>query len=211
MTKRMLENKAKKIPSMNWQTLKNRLREYASKVESGQSIVEVGTWLGACTAHMMLGILDSGNDVNIHMYDRFITYQSQVAKAAAEGVELQEGKEYLTLVKSNIDLFEVPYFVNMGNNKTSTYDGKRKIGLFVDDASKKRDAFQHSINTFQPHFIPGKTIVALLDYWYFEKKPSKGYECQFNYMNKNERYEYIGRIENEDGQKSSEAFFLFKG
>lgn len=212
MTIKTLERKAKLIPSMNWQTVKDKLREYASKVENGQSIVEVGTWLGACTASMMIGIRDSGNAVEIHMYDSFTTQFSQVEKASNQGIILHSGKSYLEKVNEFLDPFEVKYIPHKGDNRNCIYDSKKKIGLFVDDASKKNPTFKHTMATFSPYFIPGKTIVALLDYWYFEKKPGKGYECQSLFMEANKaHYEYLYRIENADGAQSSEAFFLFKG
>jgi hypothetical protein len=208
-----LEKKAAAIPSMNWQTVKDKLREYAQQVEDGQVVVEVGTWLGACTAAMMLGLKESGKtNVAIHMYDRFKTYLSQVEKAEKFGVVLENNKSYFALVEKYLKPFEVPFIMHQGDIKKAKYDGKCKIGLFVDDASKKKEAFLHTMKTFNPFFIPGKTIVALLDYHYWEKKPGKGYECQRDYMEANKKhYKYLFRIVNPDGQKSSEAFFLYLG
>jgi hypothetical protein len=208
-----LEKRASKIPSMNWQTVKDKLREYAQQVEDGQVIVEVGTWLGACTAAMMLGLKESGKtDVIIHMYDRFATYLSQIEKAAKFGVVLENNKSYLEMVEKTLKPFEIPFITHRGDIKSAKYKDKHKIGLFVDDASKKSKAFLHTMKTFSPFFIPGKTIVGLLDFHYWEKKPGKGYECQRDFMEANKKhYKYLFRIENSDGQKSSEAFFLFLG
>jgi hypothetical protein len=208
-----LEKKALKIPSMNWQTVKDKLREYAQQVEDGQVIVEVGTWLGACTAAMMLGVKESGKtNVTLHMYDRFITYTSQVEKAAKFGVELQSEKSYFEMVQKSLKPFDIPFIMHRGDIKSAKYDGNCKIGLFVDDASKKRDAFLHTMKTFSPFFIPKKTIVGLLDFHYWEKKPGKGYECQRDFMEANKQhYKYLFRIVNPNGDKSSEAFFLYLG
>jgi len=213
MLLKTLEKKALKIPSMNWQTVKDKLREYAGQVNDGQVIVEIGTWLGACTAAMMLGVIDSGKkSIAIHMYDRFVTYTSQVEKAAKFGVELQSEKSYYEMVEKTLKPFEVSFIMHKGDIKSAKFNSQCKIGLFVDDASKKKDAFLHTIKTFSPYFIPKKTIVALLDYHYCEKKPGKGYECQREYMEANKQhYKYLFRIENPDGQKSSEAFFLYLG
>ena len=101
-----LEKRALKIPSMNWQTVKDKLREYAQQVEDGQVIVEVGTWLGACTAAMMLGVKESGKtNVTVHMYDRFTTYLSQVEKAAKFDVVLKNETSYFEMVEKSLKPF----------------------------------------------------------------------------------------------------------
>jgi hypothetical protein len=199
-----LERIAKEIPSMGGREIGEYLREYASKVDRGSSIVEVGSWLGAGTAHLCLGVLDSGNDNSIYVYDRFRATASEIEKAKKQGVTLKSKQNTVSLVKETIDNFKckVKFYFDI-----KSYGGSN-IGMYIDDAAKTEDKFKHVMKVFKKHFIPGKTILVLMDYFYFEWKghPEK-HKYQFNYMQDNKEFEFIKRLLPD----KSAAVFLYKG
>lgn len=171
------------IPSMGGRQIGGYLQRWALEVKPGRSIVELGVWLGAGTAQMALGAME-GNHPTIWAYDRFRAQASEVAKARAQGMSLQ-GHQNTLLVVSNIlaarGLRQQVALVK-GTIPPAMFEGK-PIGLYVDDACKREGRFLGALAVFGPHWIPGETVVILMDYWYFEKKPSvNGLKFQFDWM-----------------------------
>ena len=62
---------ANRIPSMGGREIGPVLRNLARHAPAGTSIVEVGTWLGAGTAQLALGIRERArpSEVALHCYD----------------------------------------------------------------------------------------------------------------------------------------------
>jgi len=58
------------------------------------------------------------------------------------------------------------------------------IGVIVFDQAKRDPAWTHCLKTFGPHWMPGETIVCLLDFWFYQKLEAQGdprtdeYKCQ---------------------------------
>jgi hypothetical protein len=172
------------IPSMGAQSIGPQLRAYAAQVTDGQSIVEVGAWLGAGTAYMALGIQDSGQDVHIHVYDRFTASESERRKAKQQGWVIR-GDTSKLVKKSLKDLGLMSYVtLYKGSVSSQVWDGG-PIGMFVLDTCKREKAFLSVIQKYAPSWIPGETIVVLMDYWYFQHNNSPGLEFQYEWMQKN--------------------------
>lgn len=170
------------------------LRQYAADVPAGSMIVEVGAWLGACTAFLALGVTDSGRDNVIHVFDRFEAMPSETEKAKSWGVVLYEGEKTQGCFDNFIQPFRgVKIVKHVGNIKKAKWYSPW-IGLYVDDASKRAKYFQHSMRTFGRRFIKNKTYVFLLDYFYYEKK-GELYRAQENWMNKHKNnFKFLYRI-----------------
>jgi hypothetical protein len=206
MNIKQLEKIADKIPTMVNAACKETVRYYAAAINEGLHIVEVGSWLGACTAQIALGLVESGKYNPIYVYDHFTCRDaSQIEKAAAVGYQLIKGKEYLTDFQNTIDKFGKEYYTMSGDTRKATWDKKKRIGLYIDDASKKQEAFDHAVKTFFPAFMPGVTVVMLLDFYYYEKKPQYKYQKEWMDAHKN-NFKLIGRIPD-----SVNAVFLYKG
>ena len=139
------------IPHMGGVDIGPWLKAYAEKVPEGQSIVEVGCWLGGGTQYLTHDPL--------YVYDRFSATKSEVSKALAQGVQLTQGQDTLPLVKRN--LRKGINFI-AGDIRHATYDGP-PIGMYVDDASKKQWA--KVIRIFELHFAPN-AVLFLQDYDY---------------------------------------------
>lgn len=159
---------ARSIPTMVTPDVHEFLRTAASNVQNGSCIVEVGTWLGGTTAHMALGAREATDTPELIVFDRFIASMNEVKKAARAGIDLSRGEDTRPRVQKILDSFEVPVKLN----KTGILEiewTQRPIGLYVDDAAKKPELFEHVVRQFGPSWIPGETIVALLDYKHWKK------------------------------------------
>lgn len=141
-------------------------RRFAAAVPSDRAIVEVGSWLGAGTRFL---VRDSGPLI---VYDGFRATASEVVKAAKFGVELKEGQDTLPFVRSHITSPAVTFV--KGKLRHATYDGPA-IGLYVDDASKQPDLWKHSMQIFEPWFVPGETILVLQDFDFAPCKAQRQY------------------------------------
>lgn len=189
-----LEKRAHEIPTMTNLETKLLLRKYASQIKSNQNIVEVGVWLGSCTAFIALGLKNKYKTNTIHVYDRFCANELEVNKAEWGGVVLYEGEKTTQIFKSYLEPFHVNIKIHKGNIGKIKYNGD-KIGLFIDDASEQQECFEHTINTFINFFIPGETIIFLMDYYFFKKKGINKYRYQYDWMQKHKNeFEYIQRV-----------------
>jgi hypothetical protein len=201
-----LEAHANKIPAMSNFITKETIRYYVSKIKNDRAIVEVGVWLGACTAYIALGLKDSHKDNTIYVYDRFVANDSEVSKAEWNGIVLYEGEN----TKSIFQAFLAPYCANIKLSKCNIFKAKYKgpkIGVFIDDVSKREKYFEHTIKTFKKYFIPGETICFFMDYFFFEKTGLKIHRYQYDWMQAHKKeFQFIKHVED-----SCCGIFLYKG
>jgi hypothetical protein len=181
-----LEAIARRIPSMGGATIGPFLRLMARHAEPGTSIVEVGSWLGAGTAHLALGVRDrSDSTVDIHCFDGWSATKSECQEALSQtGIVLEPFEDTLPRVQATLSAFQVPIHYHKGNVSNAKWEG-RKISVYVDDASKGSKAFLHVLKTFGPYWVPGKTVVVLMDYYYWKKLKgfrAAEYRCQQSFI-----------------------------
>ena len=171
---------AKSFPSQGGAEIGDWLEAYATNVPKGATIVEAGCWLGAGTAALALGALESG--APIHVYDRWCATSAEVEKAAAYGIELAYGQNTLARVQMALDCFAVDIYYHRGDLRQARWGGY-PIGLYVDDATKIAPIWQRAMDIFRPHFIPGAVLV-LMDF-HFDEKGGWQYAAQKQYMAEN--------------------------
>ncbi len=172
------------IPSMGGTEIGPILKKYASQVNSGQAIVELGCWLGAGTRQLLDGVQQSGRDVVVHSFDKFQVKGHQKEKAAAFGVNLKDSFQEFQKTFST-ELTEQRLEVYWCKIEKATWNGP-EIGVHVDDACKRQPAFDHAIKTFSPFWVPGETVVVLMDFWYFLKCKKSGLRYQFEWLEGNQ-------------------------
>ena len=177
-----LRDYAKTFPSQGGVEIGPWLEKYASEVPEGSAIVELGSWLGGGTAYLALGAMKS--KAEIHVYDRFVcASEEEQEKAAKFGVKLALGEDTLPRVMTALIKFGVGVHYTKNSFKPAIpvkWDDTR-IGLYVDDLTKVELLWSHAMKTFRPHFIPGKTILVLMDYFFYEEK-GHNYASQARYM-----------------------------
>lgn len=169
----------KAIPSMGGREIGLFLASYAAQARAGEAIVELGVWLGAGTAQMALAC--AGRDVEIHGYDRFEARASEIRKAAAGGIVLKSHQNTLPMVSTFLGPIGAKVRLHRGNIANAKAPN-RKIALYVDDACKRPKAFFRALRTFSPLWIPGRTIVVLMDYLFFMHNPDPDLKCQHEFV-----------------------------
>lgn len=143
------------------------LEALGNDLHDGDIVVEQGVWLGASLAAALRGA--RGKNVTAYGYDRFQTVASELPKAAKFGVELREGMDTLPLVEEFLSGFQRVHLIKAPDIATVPYE-HGPIALYIDDANKRPDAFQTAMEKFTPHFLPGRTMLALMDYGYYRRE-----------------------------------------
>ena len=183
-----LRERAARLPSQGGVEIGAWLERYAAGVPIGSAIVEVGCWLGAGTAYLALGAMRHGTE--IHVYDRWRVVGDEPEKALRWGIELREHEDTLPLVKNLLAPFPALIRYHKGDVRQARW-ANRPIGLYVDDATKVEPIWAHATRTFFPSFIPGETILVLMDY-HFDEKAGPKYGAQKRWMAAQEkRFELI--------------------
>ena len=170
MTERDLEAHAAGFPSMGGTLNGQLLRDMAARAPAGTAIVEIGTWLGAGTAQLALGLAGRADPPAIHCYDMFEASAHEVEHAARDGFTLELGQDTSGHVRDALAPFGVPVVFHKGDFTRAAWDGG-PIGVFVDDGSKWAEPFHRVLMAFGPHWIPGTTELALMDYEYWRRLP----------------------------------------
>ena len=204
------ELKARLIPAMTDLACRRKVREYAKNIERG-SIVEVGAWMGACTSYAAMGLIDGKKNtkIDIHVYDQFKATRSEVEKAEGYALCLYKGEHTKYAFRNFMNPWwnRVNIITHIGSIANSSWI-RKPIGLYLDDASKRKVNFSHAMRIFKPYFIPGKTYLFMMDYFYFEKRDDPEYLTQKEYFKKHkDEFQFVERI----SEDASLAIFLFKG
>lgn len=165
-----LETLARGLPSQGGAEIGPFLRQAARAVPNGTAIVELGSWLGAGTAQLAMGARGHATPPAIHVYDKFRATEGEVAKAARFGLTLKQGQNTLPIVRGHLAPFGVDVTLHRGSLWDADWTGG-PIGLHVDDAAKTRDIFLHVLRTFGPSWVPGVTVVVLMDFDLWRAQP----------------------------------------
>ncbi len=176
---------ANTFPSMGGVELGPFLREVGRTTPSDTAIVEIGVWLGAGTAQLCCGIADRkarGEMVPvIHCYDRWQASRPEVAKAAHTNTKIRRGSDTLPQVIQALKPFGAEIYFHKGN-----IDFLRSlnwpVGAFILDAAKGSRQFRNIMRIFGPWWIPGQTVVVLMDYYYYKKTGRTDFACQARFI-----------------------------
>lgn len=189
-----------KLPSMGGDQIKDFLENEASRCSG--SAVEVGSWLGAGTISLARGSASSGCD--LHIYDQWEATESEVVKARAFGTELHVGQNLLPLVRDIVQPIKPDAKFHRGDIRTARYSGL-PIGLYVDDAAKRKHLFDKVMSVFAPHWQNG-CVVVLMDFFHFEKAGSL-YRYQYEILEKFSAH--FERLNLPGSQGTSQAAFRY--
>jgi hypothetical protein len=123
--------------------------------------VELGAWLGAMTAAMA----EANPELEIHAFDRFVVDDPRaIGKARRQGVTLELGQALAPLVRAALARYPRVH-LHPGEISEASWDGG-PIALHVDDACKQPPAFAAALRTFAPSWVPRRTHVVLLDFYF---------------------------------------------
>jgi hypothetical protein len=187
-----LERHAAAIPSMGGRQIGPILRNLARAAPADTAIVELGAWLGSGTAQLALGLRDrSDNRVSIHCFDRWTVLESEVRKAKLEGVSLAVGQPTLPIVQETLEPFGVPITFTQGDLRNAKWSGP-PISVYIDDATKTAEVFLPTLKEFGPHWIPGVTMLVLMDFHFWKKTGNDAFKAQKNFIDAHpDNFEHI--------------------
>lgn len=171
-----------------------RVHEYLEQIGrkwTGLGVaVELGAWLGASSAALLTGLVEAGYNLPYYVYDRWIANEAQVKKAHTVGVTITDGQDLLPLFLKNVSGYKHINTVQ-GNisNTIHTYPGG-PIEVCLFDAPKRNPVFTVAIQAVLPHFIPGVTVLGLLDYYFHRfRHPQDGrFLAPVKFIEQNSRY-----------------------
>lgn len=183
-----------KIPSMGGTELGPFLYyTLMSLKETPGAVVECGSWLGAGTAFLAAGLRDCDSTEMLHCYDRWKATESEAEKAAHQGFPrpLKEGEDILPYFLNHVGEIYPRIMAHKGDTIEATWPGG-PIKLYVDDCNKQPTQFARAMATWGPAFIPYKTVIVLMDYWYFlaakhTEEHVGALRCQHEYVSRRPR------------------------
>ena len=161
----------KGIPAMSPPEVHAYLKEIG-RGWTGQGVaMEVGCWLGATSAPLLEGLVDAGYDRTFWAFDRWRANDSEVVKAAEQGVEIHLGQDIAPLYQDNVKPIYKGIHQVKGPvpHRFSSYTGDL-IELCMFDAPKKNPVFRECIEFVGQYFIPGVTVLGLMDYYFYRSR-----------------------------------------
>jgi hypothetical protein len=171
--------KVKTIPAMTPPVVHDYLTELG-KQWTGQGVaVELGSWLGATAAALLRGLMkaEPAYDRPFYAFDRWKASTGEVVKArsfetiSSPGI-LYFGQDLLPLFLKNVRYSRMRTFQGSIQETITQYPGD-PIEICLFDAPKHNPLFIQCIRALSPYWIPGVTVLGLLDYYAYRKRPEK--------------------------------------
>lgn len=145
----------------------------ASAVKNKRTIVDIAPYLGSTTAYAALGVNISGNMVDIHSIDLWEADDDYRKKAFKyHNMKLKPTEDLKRRWKYNIKEFITPkcrIIGAKGDVKKVKLDMRFPIGLYIDDIDVGKKYFKKAMKKYSKHFIPGETILFLMDWGFYER------------------------------------------
>lgn len=173
-----------RIPSMTSASVLRFLTHLGAGWRGEGVAVECGSWLGASTVALARGLIIAGYDRPFHCFDRWRATRSEVTKAAQAGVDIRRAQNLEPLFRANVE----PVYGNLNTHRGWIHEatwGGDPIEFFLLDAAKREPAFSTVLRTFGPSWIPGATVVCLMDYGYGQNlspEHAEPYRCQREFV-----------------------------
>lgn len=199
------------IPRMNSDDCLDTLIDIGEAWSLQGVAMELGCWLGASSAALLTGLNRAGYDYPFYAFDMWEANRQQVNQGRE--IVTHVGQDMLRLYKKNIE--------PMVNNKLLTYKGRMPqtlesvdlsnvlIEVLVLDAPKSEPVYTACIRALHKYWIPGVTILCLLDYNFYQRKEGVEREkllAPVNFMIRNEGC--FSSIHQKEGE--SAAFFRYE-
>lgn len=176
------------IPAMTSRQVHEYL-ETLGRAWTGNGVaMELGCWLGASSIALLKGLVKAGYDKTYWAFDAWKANHDQLPKAVSQGVKLKLGQDTLPLFLGNT----LQYYKNVEAVKGTLpstlfgYDGQ-PIEFCLFDAPKTDPTFRMCVDYLQPYWIPGVTILGLLDYNFYLRhsgEKRKKFRAPVNFMEK---------------------------
>lgn len=156
------------IPAMTSPQIHSYLTELGQSWTGQGVAMELGCWLGASSVALLRGLKKAGYDKTYWAFDAWMATRDQIPKAAKQGVKLFLGQNV-----QNLFLLNVWKEYNQVGSKqgslphTLSFYNKEPIEFCLFDAPKTEPTFSMCVKALSPYWIPGVTVLGLLDYHFY--------------------------------------------
>lgn len=158
------------IPAMTNPRVHEFLYELGYNWTGQGTAVELGSWLGASAVPLLEGLIQSAFDKQFWAFDRWEANSEQVKKAKDQGVRLALNQDLEQLFINNVTRVYPNIRTVKGNMpKSLRAYGVTPIEICIFDAPKQEPVFTECVKQLIPYWIPGVTVLGLLDYWFFQR------------------------------------------
>ncbi len=159
------------IPAMSPPEVHTYLNEIGRGWTGAGVAMEVGSWLGATSAALLDGLVEVGYDRLFWAFDRWRANESEIRKAAEHDVVLHMQEDLRPHYKRNVSPIYSHLQMIKGKipHRFHAYIGD-PIEVCLFDAPKRNPVFANSIRFMEPYFIPGVTVLGLMDYYFYRSR-----------------------------------------
>ena len=163
-----------KIPSMTPRVVHDYLYLTGTEWTGKGTAVELGSWLGASAAPLLTGLVEAGYNLPFYCYDMWEANTAQVSKANKAKVKIKDKQDILPLFLNNITSIYPDIKPTKGTISSTILEyPKDPIEICLFDAPKREPTFSNAMRGVLPYFIPGVTVLGLLDYYFYKYKSGK--------------------------------------
>jgi hypothetical protein len=194
------------VPSMTPHYVHSYLRELGRGWSGRGCAVELGCWLGASTLALLSGLVERGYDLPYYCHDFWRATDEQVRLA---GGQIIAGQDLLPLFLASVSPIYAGVVARPGDIARTVGRYDRPVEICLLDAPKTDPLFSRCMGELEPCFVPGATVLGLLDYSFHRKCPGDDrYLAPIRYVEERaRRYE----LEAEWPGQCSCAFFRYRG
>ena len=200
------------IPSMTPKVVHEFLFDIGTNWSGKGVAMELGSWLGASSFALLTGLVKAGYSLKFWAFDKWIATEYEVLHAKNQGVNISLGENLRYLYLHNVEKIYDEIIAIQGKipQTLKSFPGD-PIEICLFDAPKKDPTFSASIHILEEFFIPGMTVLGLLDYYSYRKQTGAKrdrLEAPVRYMSANsDKYEKLA----EWPEECSCVFFKYVG
>lgn len=156
------------IPAMTSSQIHSYLEELGKTWTGQGSAMELGCWLGASSVALLKGLVQVNYDKPYWAYDAWIGTKDQIPKAKSQGVKIRMGENLMPVFLKNTKTTYSNIVTNRGllPSTLSNYN-QDPIEFCLFDAPKADPTFTMCVQKLSPFWIPGVTVLGLLDYNFY--------------------------------------------
>lgn len=160
----------KGIPAMTSPQVHSYLHKLGMSCWNGGICMELGCWLGGSSVPLLEGLVKVGYNQPFWASERWIATQDQIPKASSQGVSLALGQDTLPIYLENVKSEYKEVLAVKGNlSETVLSYNLGPIDICLFDAPKQEPVFTNCLRALLPYFVPGQTVLGLLDYKFYER------------------------------------------
>lgn len=165
------------IPAMTPECVHEYLYRLGRQWTGQGAAVELGSWLGASAVPLLRGLKDAGYNKTFYAYDRWRANEAEVEKAMAQGLKIKPAQDLLPIFLENTHAVYGDIKAFKGGIIENLRWKDEKIEICIFDAPKRNPTFRHAVHELSPYWIPGVTVLGLLDYYFYRDCEGKKKEA----------------------------------